>query len=94
MITQLDAVENFHKLLVKASQSEVVIRRESAKEARAFRQRLYRLRDLYLSVLPSALADASALAQLLEFRVIGRHVYVQPKDPTLATELLRRIPLS
>lgn len=92
MITVQDAVSSFHQLLVTASQSEVVLKRNSAKEARAFRQRLYRLRDLYVQQIGYVSPDAASLAKLLEFRVVGRHLYVHPKDPILADSLLERLP--
>ena len=89
MITLMEASANFHQLLVRSCQQEVVIPRKSARDARAFRQRLYRLRDLYTSVAHNP--DASALAAQLEFKIVGRHLYISPKDSELASQLLERI---
>jgi hypothetical protein len=91
MITTQDAVQSFHQLLVSASRSEVVLKRDSAKDARAFRQRLYRLRDLYVQQVSHISPDAASLAKLLEFRVVGRHLYVHSKDLNLADLLLEHI---
>lgn len=80
---------DFQAILFAAREREVIIPRESPRAARAFRQRLYRLRDDYTSRVRNA--DARSLAHLLALRVEGRYVHLSYKDPALADQLILRI---